>query len=160
MPPPINYPDINGIRYDFSSIEFGVSPIFAPIVGIQAINYEDTLDPGEIRGTSPQVIGRTRGKYDAKADIVCYVAERELIFAAVAALATTSLIGYREQPFDITVSYSDYLQPNIVDNIVGNRIKKPSSAHKTGQEGLMTKIELHTMYILWNGRNPYLKFLT
>lgn len=153
-----NYPDINGIRYDFSSIEFGIGPITVPVLGIQAIDYKYSLKPGAVKGTSPAKLGRTRGAYESDCTITPYKGEEELILGAVEAFGSTLGLAFMETPFDIQVVYSDYLQPPITDHIVGCRIMEVTQSHKSGQEGLISKIALDTMYILPNNRIPFTNF--
>ena len=155
------YPDINGLRFDFSSVSFSFSALpLNPVVGVQAIDYKYKLQPGEVRGTAPQVIGRTRGKYESDCTVTLFKAEEDLLIGAVEGIAAVSgALGFMEQPFDITVVYADYLQAPITDQIVGARIMTVTQGHKSGADALVSKVEMNTMYVLPNNRVPYSGFL-
>src|SRR5258707_785556 len=77
MPIPISYPLINGHRYSWNSVELGLGPAGIIMRGVSSIDYGDQLTPGNLRGTGPNVVGRTRGEYDADAEIEMYRLEWE-----------------------------------------------------------------------------------
>ncbi len=68
-------PLVNGKRYSFASIELRL--LNKRYFGVKEINYKDKLEPGEMRGTSPLKLGRTRGKYTADGSITMGLREHD-----------------------------------------------------------------------------------
>jgi hypothetical protein len=68
----------------------------------KAIEWDDSLVPGKVRGTGPFIIGRTVGEYDANASISMYYS-KAIIFMETLAMVK-SQIGL--VPFDLPVSWS------------------------------------------------------
>lgn len=146
--PGIQYPAVNGTRFDFSSIEFTVAGVL--FNGVAEINYDDSLKPGEVRGTHAQMIGRTRGKYEAKGDISFFKSEHQQLIT----LLSTSGLGYMETAFDILVTYSENGFDTIQDKLVGCRLTSGADSNKEGGDPTVVKCELSVMYILRNGATP------
>lgn len=136
-------PLINGHRYQFTSLEANVAGI--PIPGITELTYSDTLEPGKVEGARPQLLGRTRGKYEAEASMSMYRQEFDEL--------TTKLgDGYGEKVFNIVANYGDDGQPTVTDRIVGCRIKKVDNQAQKGNDPLEVKLELDIMYITRNDK--------
>jgi len=129
---------VNGVYYDFTSIEFAVTP-----GGVQAnvieINYSHGMDPGIFRGTSAMPRGRTRGPYDAEASFTIYKEDYEPIKQALAALGKG---GYMMASLPIT------------DTLEGCRITREENDHSEGNDALVVKISLSVMRILAGGVPP------
>ena len=87
MPTPISYPLINGVRYDFSSVELNFNGLIQR-AGIKALSYKHSLTPGELRGNRPQLVGRTRGKYEASASFEMFKLEYQSFIAAIGCSGT------------------------------------------------------------------------
>src|SRR5262245_3632205 len=94
----LQYPLINGRRYDFSSITLNAAG--TKLTGFTSIKYSHKLTPKKVMGTHPQPIGRTRGEYEAQGSLTLYRQEMD-------ELRTQLGPGYMEVIFDITVSYAD-----------------------------------------------------
>lgn len=152
----MQYPLINGVRRDFSSIELFIASV--PFIGFKAIDYNDGLEPGVVMGASAMPIGVTRGQYKAEASITMYRSEFDLLVANLAAQGATSLPlpkGYMEVFFDISVSYADDADTKVSkDEIVGCRIKKVNNSHSQGSDALEVKLDLHVHHITRNGVSP------
>jgi hypothetical protein len=140
-----SYPLINGKRYDHSSVTIKVKG--KDYIGIKSINYSDSLEPGKLRGTSAQKLGRTRGEYDGEASFEMYTEEASELLSDIGD-------GFMEVEFDIVVGYADEGQPTITDNIVGCRIKKQEASSSEGSDPNVRKFDLDIMYVKWNGLNP------
>lgn len=153
LPVPL-YPQINGVRTDFSSITFLANG--APIPGITEINYGQELKGGEVRGTPIQVIGYTPGQLKAKADFSILQLEWNLMIPILAALASgTPLSGYMQARFDIMVQYQLPQSPlMIVDILRGCKISNHDMSNKLGPDALLEKVELELFYVLKNGVAP------
>jgi hypothetical protein len=152
----VQYPLINGVRMDFSSINF--APIGARIVGIKSINYEDELNPGIVRGTSAQVIGRTRGEYNATFDFEIYREDWLDLCIALSKLTTASGLspsgtapGIYEVSFPITVAYAETpASPVQTDTLLGSRLKKAAASNSSSSEALSLKVEGHALMLIRN----------
>lgn len=146
---PLSYPQINGVRYDFSSVDININgPLIA--LGVVSLNYKDSLKPGELRGNKAALIGRTRGKYEASADMEVYKSEWNEIIKSLGP-------GFMEASFPIVASHSEpSLGPDaiIVDTLVGARITDQEDQKQEGEEPLKVKVTLSLMKILWNGIDP------
>lgn len=152
MPYLLKYPDINGHRYGFSSIEIDYAGL--KIAGFKSINYSSSLDPGELRGNSAVVLGRTRGNFSSDASCEMYRLEFDNLKEKLAAigLATPGQMGFMEVSFPIIVSYCELSAANAtVDTLVGVRIKKVDSSNAQGTDASTIKLDLHVMNILYNG---------
>lgn len=158
------YPLINGIYYDFSSVELsfpgyqGQNP-YPGVVSLQSLDYDDSLDPGELRGAAPQVLARTRGKYRAGGKMRLPKIEADNILLAVAEAGDLLAVsqGYLEYgALTITVQYFEpSIGELIVDNLVGFRFKKNTDNHKTGQDPLMVDMDFDLMMLVRNGKFPF-----
>lgn len=142
---------INGMRYDFSSIELNILGI--PFTLVTEINYSDSLEPGTLRGTSPKKLGRTRGEYDAEGSITIYKADYNQLTTLLLPLALGG--GFMEAPFLITVMYQEVRSEGLItDTLRGCRIVSNDSSNSQGGDPSMMSIDLNIMEILWNGKRP------
>lgn len=145
---PISYPQINGHRFAFASIELFMNGLPLPALGIKSINYAQSLEPGDVYGSRPQKIGRTRGKQDASCDFEMYRLEWENLKTTLGAAG----IGYGEQPFDITVVWSELpFSPVITDAIIGVRITKAEFSNTEGTDASTVKLTGNVMRLIENG---------
>src|SRR5687767_2875869 len=137
---PIQFPLINGHRYDWSSAVIKLGGVL--FNGITELTYRHALEPGELRGNRAQIIGRTRGSYSAEGSIT------------LAKLEYADLIrqlgdGYMEKAFDITASY----QPSsdsadvVTDFLRGCRITSAENSHSEGGDVLVVRCDLSIMWI-------------
>lgn len=140
------YPDVNGVRYDFSSIKIDLDGGLK-LQGIKEINYSHGLEPTDVEGASAEPIGRTRGKYSREASMTLYEWEWKI-------LRDRFGDGYLEKVFTISVTYADDGQPTITDQILGCRIKKVDKARATGGDAAEVKLDLHCMKIIEGGKKP------
>lgn len=149
MPAPA-YPLINGHRFDFSSIEFNLNAVRS--LGVTEIEYEDDLEPGEVRANRAQVYGFTRGQYKARGKITMLKEEADIFLAA---LVVSGGGGYMEAVFTAVVSYAEALAGQLqTDVLEGARVVKVSDRHTQGNEGLKVEFELVMNHITRNGKSP------
>ena len=162
---PINqpsYPDINGKRYQFASIQFFFPNYPGQIFGLQAIDYDETMEIGELRGTSPDLLGQTTGKSSFKGTLTLPKVESDNLLVAIESAATASpdpltgnIQGYLQFVTPVvTISYQDYNQPFIFDQIFGLRLIKSADTHKTGQEALYVKYDWMAYMVSRNTKYP------
>jgi hypothetical protein len=154
MPTPISYPLINGVRYDFSSVELNFNGTVQR-AGIKSLSYKHSLTPGELRGNRPQIVGRTRGKYEASASFEMFKTEYQQFIFSIGAF------GYMEKAFDITACWADpsNLSQVVMDVIKGCRIKNDEDTGQEGGEAQIVKVELSVLNILRNGVVPFNPFI-
>jgi hypothetical protein len=147
---PVPFPLVNGSRLSFASIEALIaSNLF---YGIKEISYSEMLEPGEVYGTSPQLMGRTRGQYKSEASFTLFKEEWLDMQLALSTAGSVLGLGWMEFPFDVVVSYAEILGgPIQTDKIRGCRVKKAEDSHSQGTDALVVKVELSTMYVLRNG---------
>ena len=142
------YPYINGVRPDFSSISFlpmiaGAATI--PVVGIKSINYKAEQDPADVFGTSPLPIGQTRGTAKFSGDIEIYLEEFQSIVTAQGPGFTSNLIT-------INIVYSEGIFTT-TDTLIGCRLISPEVSQSQGADPLTRKFSLKMLNILFGG-NP------
>jgi hypothetical protein len=121
---PTDYPLIDGHAHDFSSVEIAVSTDEgAPRIfnGISEVTYNQSLEPGVVRGTSSQPLAFTKG--------VLAPGEGSLVMPKEDAqdLRDTLGDGYMEVQFSITISYGALNRPTITDILRGVRITDDES---------------------------------
>ena len=147
---PVNYPQINGNRYSWSSIELRV--LGKRILGVKSVDFAQALEPGEVYGTHAQKIGRTRGELKPTGSIEMNKEEAE-------DLVNTLGDGYMEVPFDVVIAFRE-LTTISTAIIHGARIKNMDSSHSQGTDALMMKLELDVMWIEINGKKPLFNMLS
>lgn len=152
----LQYPLINGVRHSFASIELTINTEKGPrrIVGFKEIAYSQDLEPGEVRGSHPELLGRTIGDLKNEASVTLYNEEWKDLQDAMGD-------GYMQKAFDISVTYAhNEEEVNIgvvTDELKGCRIKKIDRSHSQGTDGLEVKLDLHPMRILLNGKEAIKK---
>lgn len=141
---PITYPDVNGFRHSFSSIEAKIGNPGVVYQGFKSINYETSIAPVKVWGFHPDPIGETRGVADYKGDIEVYLAEWTKILASLGAGAFT-------KRFNISVSYLENGYDSHIDTLIGARFVNDAASNSQGGDPLTRKLTLSVMKILING---------
>jgi hypothetical protein len=141
----MDFPLINGNRYGWASVGFDIEG--AEQVHVTECTYEHNLEPGEVRGTGPQVAGTTLGEYSASGSITFNQEGWDELRAKLGD-------GYMAKRFQLTVSYADEGQAVTTDELVGCRITGVSKNPSQGTDGLTVECALHIMYIIENGVKP------
>jgi len=136
---------INGKAYSHSSIEVQLNGKSYPFV--KEVTYSDSLEPGEVRGTSAQLLSRTRGDYKAEASLTLYK-------GAAQELLDDLGDAFMEKEWDLVVTRKEEDMSTIIDTVVKCRIKKHESGSSQGADPNEVKLDLHPFYILWNGYSP------
>ncbi len=139
-------PTINGNRFGYASIAATLAG--RPYRGIKSINYKDNLEPGEVRGTSPQLIGATRGQYKAEADVEFYEDEWCDFRDALGD-------GFMEVPWQLLVNYQEEGADVQTDELYV-RISGVDASRSEGTEPLTRKLKLFVLLpIKHNGLAPF-----
>jgi hypothetical protein len=161
MPPiQINYPLINGHRYSPSSVELQIQTpggvyLLAP-AGVKSLSYATGLEPGEVRGLSPQIVGRTRGTQADEASMEMFMLEFENLRGNL-----NGGVGFMEVPWNMNITLWEPpvagIQPPPVMNhaIIGVRIKKATvNGITSGNDALSVSLDLSVMRVLLGPNQP------
>lgn len=144
--PTISYPDNDGVKFDFTSIELDIAG--TKFVGVTTVSYSDELEPGPVRASYAHELGATRGEYSAEASMTVLKEEMPNLLAL---LSDAEKKGFGEKFFTATVQYSETGKPVQTDTLEGVRIKKLDNDHQTGPDALVVKIDLRVGLIVHDG---------
>lgn len=139
----------NDNRFSFVSLVITLGGL--SFTEISGIGYNDTLNRGMVMGTSSYKLGRTRGTYDASANISILKENHAILLAYLGP-------GWAAKQFDVTVSYVEINQPLITDQLVSCAFTSGKDAWKYGPDPLYMEADLSVIAILRNGIPPYLPF--
>lgn len=142
----IQFPSINGMRYDFSSVEINLDGV--KYVGAKDISYNHSLKPSHIRGTSAVKMGRTRGVYDATAKLTMYEDEAVALIRALNAKGAAFQYGFMEVSFLVTIIRAEFGKTPIVSQLQGCRITDENAEASEGGEALARAFDLDVMKVL------------
>lgn len=155
------YFTINQARYQHASLEigFGIPGFGTPTLGLQSVDYDDSLEPGELRGTSPIVLATTTGKYACSLKLKLPKPETNFLVQQINTVAAANpdpntglVMGYGQWQWSATLNYYDVGQPLQTDLWYGCRIKKISDSSKAGSaDPLYNEIELFLLALSRNG---------
>ena len=151
------YPLINGVKYDWSSIEItlGDAGIF---IGISELSYSDSNDKGIVRGTGVEKLARTKGEYDAEGSLTMYKKDFSVFLAALTGDGAT---GYFDTPFDITVMYSaPGGDGTTTDRLIGCELKSAEGGGSQGTDPSAESFDIDIMHIERDGILPFTNMLT
>lgn len=137
-----DYPLINGLKWDYSSLEIDVAGDI--YVGIKEIAWTETLEPGIVRGTSAQKLARTRGEHDAEGSMVMYYEDALELLNALGD-------GYGEVSFDISVTYSGEGVPTKKAALLGCRITSKEITNSQGTDPSEMSFDLDIIQIEEDG---------
>ena len=150
-----NYPDVNGVRTSYCSIELGIDGL--KLVGVTAINYKETGEIPKIKGTSPKPVGRTRGMVDFEGDLEMLQEEWDELLVK---LTRNGTIGYMEEAWPVSVTYAEPSQPSKTktDRLIGVRFHSAEKSNSEGADALSVKLQMSIMDIVWNNKYVALRF--
>lgn len=140
------YPDVNGLKPDWSSVEINV-PGLGIFTGVTEITYSDNLEPGSVKGTAANDIGTTRGEYSAEGSITMNLQDHRDLVTKIGP-------GFMETFFTIVVSYDEGDGDIIVDTIVGVRLMSNEGGGSQGSDPSQRSSDLYVNRIKWNGVDP------
>jgi hypothetical protein len=139
---------VNGRAYSHVSVRLQADGL--DIEDLDAIEYANSVDRGEQRGTAPGVKRRTRGQGKAEAKLT--FSELRAYYAFIARFGA----GYLEKMFTIVVSYAEGpLDPVFTDTIVDAQLKKPARKSSQGTDAQKVECDLDCNRILENGLEPF-----
>ena len=161
MASPLSYPLINGVRHDFSSIEWKLAAGTQPIViGFKSINYSRVRTRVLVRGNSPDPIAKTEGTNEYTGDIEVYLAEwngliQPALIAAAAAQGLNANGGsaYGDVLFQITVTYSSFGFDTITDVLNGCSLDSLEASQAQSADPLVRKFNINPLKILFGNQD-------
>lgn len=142
----IAYPEINNRTHSYASVEIDIDGDL--YTAVKSINYNDGLEPGELRGTAVHRLQRTDGEYKADGNIELSIAEADQLIQKLGN-------GFMLKAFKITVQYAPEGGTVITDELIGVRLKKKDNSNQQGSDPTMVKFDLDIMYIIHNGKLPF-----
>jgi hypothetical protein len=141
-----DYPQIQGRFPSWASIEISVDGFETP--DFSKLDWDDSLEPGAVRGTGPFKRGRTRGEYDSTASMGMYL-DAATKFMQALALKNRS-IGLVE--FDVLAHWSEDDGAEVHEvKVVGCRIKKRSQSNAPGTDAAVLEFDLDPMWVEVDG---------
>jgi hypothetical protein len=144
---PLSYPQINGVYYDFSSIELRIDgQIF---IGFKSITYTRTRSRVMVRGNSPDPLGKTRGINEYSAECEMYLPEFNELENLILGAGNTD--GYGEVFFDIFVTYTENGFDTIQDQLIACTFDSTDASHAQSADPLLRKFALNPLKIIFNG---------
>lgn len=147
-----DYPLINGVKHDWSSVEIDMGGQI--YTGVTELTYSDDLAPGEVGGTSAQILARTRGEYTCEASSTFNMEDGQEFIAALGD-------GFGEVIFNVTAMYQEPVSGNIITHrLIGCRIGSTEGGGSRGPDPLAMTHSIHPMYIDWNGYKKLAGMLT
>jgi hypothetical protein len=142
MTTPLQYPLINGLRHDWSSIELLANDQL--FTGIKAIDYDNAREVGIVRGFSPDMLAQTRGTNTPSCSFELYLAEFNLFLSQLGQ-------GWGDQFFTIQVSYAEEGLDQITDVIIGARLISVAANMSQGSDPLTRKCKIQPTKIKFQG---------
>lgn len=142
MTTPLSFPEINGLRHDWSSIELKAnSQLF---MGIKSIDYEWTREVALVRGFSPDPLGQTRGTNTFGCSIELYLAEWNLFLSQLGN-------GFGDTFFSIQISFAENGFDQITDQVLGSRLVGIAASMSQGSDPLTRKAKFQPTKIKYQG---------
>jgi hypothetical protein len=132
--------------YSFASLEVRIEAEGLSFTTLEftEVEYDDEQEPGELRGTSSEILGRTRGEYKPTGKLKLSKKEHARLLTALGN-------GFYRKSVDVIVTYDEPQLGLIVDSILGCRPKKNSGSNSKGNDPSEAEMELSPLKILWNG---------
>lgn len=149
--PVLRYPEVNGAKYSFCSLEFRLAGGFAITGGVKAINYKDNVEFGEVLGNAKTVQGTTAGRNKSTGDIELY---RDAMEELLDFVTLSNTRGYSDTRFTFTVSYGELLSGLVTSDILPDvRFHSLETGSSEGVEAITNKLQMHMIgQIGWHGK--------
>jgi hypothetical protein len=103
----VEFPFIQGQAVSYAEIEIALAisgGVRFRTKDFAAIDWDDALEPGKVRGTGPEIISRTTGEYDANGSMTMYYAKSVEFQRALK--ARKPQVGIGLVVFDIVINWS------------------------------------------------------
>ena len=159
MLPSLQYPEVNGVRTDHSSISVSLN---AREYAVKEIHWDGALEPQAVRANDPAAIAWTRGEYKPELGFELWLVESEAFETDLMAdpsylAADGTHLGVKECMFPVTI----YFQPEATATsglivTCHARISKNALSSTVGGEHHFRKYECAAVTpISENGRVAY-----
>ena len=135
---------INGFFYDFGSLELNFSGTV--LTALESVDYGESMEEGERRGTAAEVLGRTRGQLQKGEGTV--VGDKEEIQAFLDKLGD----GRLERTGTATYVYGNNGAKTTTDVLQSVRILGVSDSHSQGTDALNMELTISYLYMTRNGK--------
>lgn len=149
------YPIINGVKFDWSSIEIDLNGTI--FTGCTELAYKQTREIGDVYGTGAEKLARTLGQLNAEGTLAMY---RRDFQDFINLLTGNGQTGYLDTEFDITASYS---APNgdgiLTDRCISCVILEPDISGSQGTDPLMVTCSLDILRVELDGILPITNML-
>lgn len=137
-------PNVNGFEYSYASIALKIGG--QRYYGATSINYDDSLEPGMVEGTSTLPLGDTAGKWSGNSSIEFNRRDGQALIDSLGD-------GYGRVRFPITVQYAEEGMPVVTDELPICRIKKAGNSNSAGSDPSKMTFDLSLLKpILRNGK--------
>ena len=153
------YPTLNGVEPSWADLDgpsfiiYGGPTIKTP--DLKAINWEESLEVGTVRGVGGAKRKRTSGQADSGGGITFLQSGWKAVRDALMAVAIArGLSGYGKVPFDVVYQYTppgDDDSPIHKLKIVAARIVKASAKAAEGPDAQEVEAELNVMRVEQDG---------
>ncbi len=152
MASPISYPQINGARHSWASVEVKVAN---KIFYITSINYSRKRNRTIVRANHPDPLAKTRGSNDYSADCEMLLAEWNSLQAELINQANQQGLngGYGDVAFQVIVMYNENGFDTITDTINGCTMDSTEASNSEGTDPSKRKFDLCPLKILLNGQD-------
>lgn len=143
---------INGFVYGYSDIDIDINGV--KFDEVESIDYDYTIERGELRGTSPVPQGYTVGSATYKGSMTLSKDQANL-FRKILGTA-----GFATRSFQITITYgptkeSDSGSKTCTDVLYGCLLVGGSNSHSRSGNALMEKMDFVIQDMSLDGIKPY-----
>lgn len=147
----LQYPQVNGAKYSFCSLEFKLAGGFSIPGGIKSINYKDNHEIGKVWGNSSTLQGTTIGRNESTGDIELYRDAAEALLDYISAAGSR---GYSEVRFTFTVGYGELGAGLVTSDLLPQvRFHSMETSGSEGVEAITVKFQMQMLgQIGWHGR--------
>jgi hypothetical protein len=148
------YPQFNGFRYSFSSVQFNFLGGIADqiVVAVLSLDYELKRERQQVHGTSVTPIGKTRGQVTFSAKAKMLKAEFQSMIDTLAVGDPTGNSSFGDQMFDVKVSYAEPIGAGftslVTDVIQGCTIDSVVHTLAFGPDAVAVEFDLNPLNIL------------
>jgi len=158
MSTPIQYPLVGGVRQSFVSTEVrfvqaavGSSAagqtLSLALRGYKSIKYSRKRTRAQLRGNSPDPLGKTRGENEYTCEAEYALAEYNVIQSALQNIQE----GYGDVFFAIFVTHAEPGLDAVTDQILGCTLDDTENDSAAGPDPTMRKISFSPLKVLFNG---------
>ena len=150
--PVLQYPQVNGAKYSFCSLEFKLAGGPTISGGVKSINYKDNHEIGKIWGNSPTLMGTTRGRNESTGDIELYADAADALLDIISLSGSR---GYSETRFTFTIGYAEMYSGLVTSDVLPNvRFHSLETSGSEGVEAITKKLQMQMLgQIGWHAKD-------